>query len=157
MLRRVLEARTLVSLACAAAIGVFGLAVWPFPDTDPVLGLIAAQRPALYQGLAYTYAIAWFSTPFLLLHAIASFVYVHGPAGRPDDTLGALPPYPPPATRDALFLVLGEQHHRVVPRPSAAPRWLVIPETGLYTGIAIVGAIGTGKTTACIYPYVEQL
>jgi hypothetical protein len=33
----------------------------------------------------------------------------------------------------------------------------MIPERGLYTGIVIVGAIGSGKTSACIYPYVEQL
>jgi hypothetical protein len=34
---------------------------------------------------------------------------------------------------------------------------LTIPERGLYTGTVIVGAIGTGKTSACMYPYVEQL
>ena len=33
----------------------------------------------------------------------------------------------------------------------------MIPERGLYTGTLIVGAIGTGKTSACMYPYVEQL
>jgi hypothetical protein len=27
----------------------------------------------------------------------------------------------------------------------------------LYTGTLIVGAIGSGKTSACMYPYVEQL
>jgi hypothetical protein len=37
------------------------------------------------------------------------------------------------------------------------PDWLLIPERGLYTGIAIIGAIGSGKTSACMYPYVEQL
>ena len=37
------------------------------------------------------------------------------------------------------------------------PTWLTIPERGLYTGMLIVGAIGTGKTSACMYPYVEQL
>ena len=40
---------------------------------------------------------------------------------------------------------------------AAAPRWLTIPERGLYTGVAIIGAIGTGKTSASMYPYVEQL
>ena len=29
--------------------------------------------------------------------------------------------------------------------------------SGLYTGMIIVGAIGSGKTSACMYPYVEQL
>lgn len=54
-----------------------------------------------------------------------------------------------------LFLILGEQHRRTSVLPAAEPRWLTIPERGLYTGIAIVGAIGTGKTSACMYPYVE--
>ena len=157
MLTRLIEARTVVSLACAAALGTLGLAAWPFPEADPVLGLIAAERPTLYQGLAYAYATVWFSTPFLLLHTVASVVYVYGPQGRRMETAGALPPYPPSQTREALFLVLGEQHHHTLPGPASDPRWLVIPETGLYTGMAIVGAIGTGKTTACIYPYVEQL
>lgn len=40
---------------------------------------------------------------------------------------------------------------------SSEPRWLTIPERGLYTGMAIVGAVGTGKTSACIYPSAEQL
>ncbi len=33
----------------------------------------------------------------------------------------------------------------------------MIPERGLYTGIAIVGAIGTEKTSGCLYPYAEQI
>ena len=68
-----------------------------------------------------------------------------------------LPPYPAPEARTELCLVLGEQHRRAAPGPAAEPRWLTIPERGLYTGLAIVGAIGTGKTSACLYPYVEQL
>ena len=34
---------------------------------------------------------------------------------------------------------------------------MTIPERGLFTGIAIFGAIGTGKTSGCMYPYAEQL
>ena len=37
------------------------------------------------------------------------------------------------------------------------PYWLAVPERGLFTGIAIFGAIGTGKTSGCMYPYAEQL
>jgi hypothetical protein len=43
------------------------------------------------------------------------------------------------------------------PRRASQPQWLTIPERGLYTGVIIVGAIGTGKTSACMYPYLEQL
>ena len=44
-----------------------------------------------------------------------------------------------------------------MPGRASHPQWLIIPERGLYTGMAIVGAIGSGKTSACMYPYVEQL
>ncbi|MBA3638857.1 MAG: TraM recognition domain-containing protein [Acidobacteria bacterium] len=54
-------------------------------------------------------------------------------------------------------MILGEQHHANAPVRTTEPQWLTIPERGLYTGMAIVGAVGTGKTSACIYPYAEQL
>ena len=44
-----------------------------------------------------------------------------------------------------------------LPRESEQPSWLVIPEKGLYTGVLVVGAVGTGKTTACMYPFARQL
>ena len=68
-----------------------------------------------------------------------------------------LPPYFNPAKRDDLFLVLGEVHNPRTAIPSANPYWLTVPERGLFTGIAIFGAIGTGKTSGCMYPYAEQL
>jgi hypothetical protein len=71
--------------------------------------------------------------------------------------MGPLPAYPVPEHRETLFVVLGEQHRRTSPGRASAPRWLTIPERGLYTGTLIVGAIGSGKTSACMYPYVDQL
>src|SRR5207244_1108997 len=69
----------------------------------------------------------------------------------------ALPPYPDPTTRPDLFLVLGEQHHPTKPMRVPRPTWLTIPRRGLHTGVMILGAVGTGKTSGCMYPYVEQL
>ena len=37
------------------------------------------------------------------------------------------------------------------------PSWLIIPERGLYTGVAIFGAVGSGKTSACMHPFAEQI
>jgi hypothetical protein len=54
-------------------------------------------------------------------------------------------------------LVLGEAHFEVTPGRAPAPSWLTIPQRGLYTGVMILGAVGTGKTSACMYPYAEQL
>ena len=36
-------------------------------------------------------------------------------------------------------------------------QWLVLPELGLYTGVLICGAIGSGKTSACMRPFARQL
>ena len=44
------------------------------------------------------------------------------------------------ATDEEPAIVVGETHHRVEAREIADPEWLVIPERGLYTGIAIFGA-----------------
>ena len=33
----------------------------------------------------------------------------------------------------------------------------MIPERGLFTGIAIFGAIGSGKTSCCMLPFAEQI
>src|SRR2546427_10348824 len=43
--------------------------------------------------------------------------------------------------RADLSLVVGEVRHPSKQRPSETPRWLVIPERDLFTGIAIVGAV----------------
>ena len=156
-MRTLIEHRVVVSLACSGVVGTVGLQAWPFPAQDVLLGLIALQRPQLYQGLVYTYATLWFSTPFLLLNVVASLVYIFGARLDRSAPPQPLPPYPDPRQREDLYLVLGEQHHRGTPARATHPQWLVIPERGLYTGMVIVGAIGTGKTSACMYPYVEQL
>ena len=48
-------------------------------------------------------------------------------------------------------------HHPVDAREVPNPDWLVIPERGLYTGVAIFGAVGSGKTSACMHPFARQL
>ena len=40
---------------------------------------------------------------------------------------------------------------------SRNPSWLVIPERGLYTAVAIFGAVGSGKTSACMHPFAQQI
>ena len=54
-------------------------------------------------------------------------------------------------------LVVGELHQPVRATESRAREWLTIPERGLYTGVAIFGAVGSGKTSACMHPFVRQL
>ena len=156
-MRILTDHRSLLSLLLACGLGAAGLRVWPWPSHDPILELIQLRRPGVAAGLQYAYATLWFSTAFIGCHILLSTLYIFASRRVPRPVDGPLPPYPPPAERQDLFLVLGEQHHRTAPGRSTTPRWLTIPERGLYTGLAIIGAIGSGKSSACMYPYVEQL
>jgi hypothetical protein len=156
-MRVLLQRRVALCLAASTVIGAFGLHAWPFPADNPILDLVRLERPLVFAGLAYTYAAVWFTSTFFLASIAASLMYVFVTRTDTPESVVPLPPYPAPDAREDLFLVLGEQHHRTSPAPSAAPSWLTVPERGLYTGMFIVGAIGSGKTSACMYPYVEQL
>ena len=68
-----------------------------------------------------------------------------------------LPRWPLSPTADGPAIVVGEVHHPVRAIESPAPEWLTIPERGLYTGVAIFGAVGSGKTSACMHPVARQL
>ncbi len=70
---------------------------------------------------------------------------------------GQLPPWSASPADPAPSVVVGELHHPIVPREIERPSWLVIPETGLYTGVLIVGAVGSGKTSACMYPFAASV
>src|SRR4029077_18578521 len=121
------------------------------------LQLIELRSPAVFLVLVYGYATLWFTTPFFALSIVASLVtiiayrYPAGARARP------LPAYVPPERRPAPMLVLGEAHFETTSGRAPAPTWLTIPQRGLYTGVMIVGAVGTGKTSACMYPYADQL
>ena len=68
-----------------------------------------------------------------------------------------LPTWPLSPSADGPAIVVGEVHHPVRAIESPAPEWLTIPERGLYTGVAIVGAVGSGKMSACTHPFARQL
>ena len=70
---------------------------------------------------------------------------------------GELPPWPISPSDEKPAIVVGETHHPVEAREVPNPDWLVIPERGLYTGVAIFGAVGSGKTSACMHPFARQL
>jgi hypothetical protein len=140
-----------------AATGYTVLSRWPFPADHALLQLVFWHRPYLFYALKYVYVAMCFTTPYIALSVMASLAYIfvvrwEGPSG-----LAQLPPYPDPAGREALSLIVGEVHHAKRPEPAPNPQWLMIPERGLYTGIAILGAVGSGKTSGCMYPFAEQI
>ena len=157
MLRTVVEARALFAMVVAAGVGTWGLHAYPVQPENLFLALIAARNPTAFHVLTYGYATLWFSTPFfaasMALSVMAILAYRHAPSIRTRQ----LPTYPQPEARQSPSLVLGEAHFATTPGRAPTPDWLAIPQRGLYTGVAILGAVGTGKTSACMYPYVDQL
>ena len=157
MFTGIADARGLIAMLIAVALGSWGLHAYPVPHDDPFLGVIALEKPYVYRLLAYGYATLWFTTPFFaasLLTSVLAIVTSRWPSrlrSRP------LPPYPQPETRPYPSLVLGEAHLGRMPGPAPQPTWLTVPQRGLYTGVMVLGAVGTGKTSACMYPYVDQL
>ena len=148
---------TRISVGAAVAGAVWFWWPFPAPGVDPVVDLVAARSPVLHQLLR-----GWhYAAPGLVVVGSWSFllavwrVWV-GSVGLGRGG-GRLPAWPAGADAPSLSLVVGEVHHPVQAREVADPTWLTLPELGLYTGVFIAGAVGSGKTTACMRPFAEQL
>jgi hypothetical protein len=157
MMRELIVSRNTLSLGVSACIGTAAFHRMPFPADNALLHLVLWRTPHVFCGLKYAYTAMLFSTPYIGCSVLLSLVYIFVLRQEKSIGLRKLPTYPEPAGRSEMFLVLGEQHHPRQPEPVENPSWLTIPERGLYTGIAVFGAIGTGKTTGCMYPFAEQL
>ena len=146
-------------------IGGLGVAGWnfverPFPPlgANPVLDLVHYYTPNFYASI-----LAWYYvSPFVVVMLSGLFVMSVWKVwleGRRRDfaPFGTLPPWPLDPRQPSPSIVIGEVHHPVEAREIFNPSWLTIPERGLYTGVAIFGAVGSGKTSACMHPFAKQL
>jgi len=158
MLSRILvRHRFLLSAGLSTAAGIMLKSIVLIPVADPLFRYAAVQRPGIYHAFVWSYSTFLFTTPFLVLSVCLSFVYIHFYEEETTQPSGNLPGYPEPRYRQDLFLILGELHHQLEDTPAAHPQWLSIPEKGLYTGVAALGAIGSGKTRGLILPAMHQL
>jgi len=157
MTRRILASRHFVAAALAMGTGMVLFYKEPFPEGQLFLNLVAMRAPHALQSFRWLYNMALFTTPYMLYLGTLSALYVVTLKFRPRVVAGQLPRYPDPRNRENLFIVLGEVHNPRRPGPSETPDWLVIPERGLFTGIAILGAVGSGKSSCCMFPYAEQI
>ena len=141
-----------VSLACA----------WTrpgmFPEADPVAVLVRIHTPLFYRAVVAWYYVAPGVAVFLAGQFLISTSRIW--FARMGVSLGLrprLPRWPLSPTADGPAIVVGEVHHPTRAEESTAPEWLTIPERGLFTGVAIFGAVGSGKTSACLHPFARQL
>ena len=142
-----------------------GYAAWsfvrlPFPmlGESPLLDLVDYHTPNFYGWVMLWY----YASPFvavMLAGLMLLSVWKVWLEGRRRDfaTFGGLPVWPLNPKQKAPAIVVGEVHHPVEAREIFNPSWLTLPERGLYTGVAIFGAVGSGKTSACMHPFARQL
>ena len=151
------ENKNILSIALAGCIGTAGLVRWPLQEHDAVLELIRLEEPHIFHGIKYAYTAMLFTTPYIVFSVALSLTYIFIVRNHRSLRSSALPIYPAPGSRQTLFVIVGEVHHPKRPEPVEHPAWLTIPDRGLFTGIAIFGAIGSGKTSSCMHPFAEQV
>ena len=157
MTERILASKSFVAALLGLATGFTLYFRHPFPADNLVLRLIALRDPLVYRIFLYTYNLFLFTTPYILYSLVLSGLYVFALRPKRTPVPMALPAYPQAGGREDLFLVLGEIHDPRKAMPADQPYWVTIPDRGLFTGIVILGAVGSGKTSGCMYPYVEQM
>ena len=129
---------------------------WPLPGEAPALDLVAHHDPGLLAALQAWHYAGPAAAALIVGSAALSLFEVWGPRLRSGSGAGGLPRRPRPG-RDGPLFVLGEQHHPVEARPSEQPGWLSIPAKGLYTGVFVAGAVGSGKTAGVMLPLARQV
>jgi len=144
--------------AAIGAVGAYALER-PFPGIGDnlYLDLIAQNDPGIHAAVRLWYYAAPGVAVILAGSLVLSVWRVWFQPLFRFRRRGRLPAWPASPNDDAPSLVIGETHHPTVPRESEQPSWLVVPEKGLYTGVLVVGAVGTGKTSGCMYPFAQQL
>ena len=157
MIRRILEQKNFFACVLGAITGMMLYFRYPFPEGNFYLELIFLWARPVFHGLKLAHTVFLYTTPYIVFSFLFSGFYIFSLKAPPRPKAGKPPAYPTTSHDGGLFLVLGEVHNPRTAEPSEAPRWLTIPERGLFTGIAVFGAVGSGKTSACLYPYAEQI
>ncbi len=129
----------------------------PDPSNDSTLFIVQSNSPTLFAFFAFFSIFAPGVLFFITSSVVESVAHVWFEEMLKLRSRGKLPPWPLHSSDRAPMLCIGEVHHKQKFAEHPYPKWLTMPEKGLYTGLAIFGAIGTGKTTSCMKPFCRQL
>ena len=147
-----------VRLLAAGSVTVWWAWAYPLALDDRLLMFIRQQTPGWYWPL-----VAWSAVSPAVLVLVFGFVAesvwrVWFERYRPRGAgASRLPPWPLSADDPEPAIVIGEVHHPSRIQEARDPEWLVMRDKALYTGTIVFGAVGTGKTSACMRPFVQQL
>ena len=157
MMQRLIHSKNLIACVWAATTGIILYFRMPFPADNFLIELLFLRARPLFLGLRYSYFVFLYTTPFIVYSILLTGIYIFALKFPQKTRPGRLPVYIDPSARENLFLVVGEVHNARAPGPAESPHWLTVPERGLFTGIAVFGAIGSGKTSCCMYPFAQQI
>ena len=129
------------------------------PGEEPLLDLLLYHTPNFYIWVVRWYYVAPAAAVIVGgLFLISVWRVWLEKVGGNLTAIKLLPPWLLSADNDAgPVIVVGEVHHPVKAVEIPNPKWLTIPERGLYTGVAIFGAVGSGKTSACMHPFAQPI
>ena len=161
MFNRLFSWRVIAAFLLAALVLAWSAATRPFPAPGdvPILDLIAFEDPGFYLVIRVWHLVMPSVMAFMGVMVVTSSHRLWFRSRTRDRRFGrgSLPRWPTSPGDGSPSLVVGEVHHPTEPREITRPSWLTLPERGLYTGVAIFGAVGTGKTSACMRPFARQL
>ena len=159
MLQAIVQARVVLAMTVAAAVGTWGLHAYPVRLADDLfLQMIFVRKPGVFHVLVVRlrHAVVHDAVPRRVAGAVAAHHRRLAPCPVASRSV-ACRRIPRPSTGRRRRSCSAKRTSRRKPGRAPAPSWLTIPQRGLYTGVMILGAVGTGKTSACMYPYVDQL
>src|SRR5882724_11912755 len=128
----VINSRNVWSVFFSLLVGLILFLRTPFPQGNNLLQLILLEKPSIFYGIQWAYIAMLFTTPLIGFSLLFSLAYIFIGRNQIRIESGKLPVYPEVADRNKLALVIGEIHHARQPGPAENPRWLVIPERGLF-------------------------
>ncbi len=157
MIQRILHSRHFLACLLSAATGMALYFRVPFPEDNIFLRVMAIRSAPAFLFFKYSYTLFLYTTPYIAYSILLSGIYIFALKAGRKIRAGKLPLNPAPRKGRPFSRGGRGTSPPRKQRPSETPRWLVIPERGLFTGIAIVGAVGSGKPANCMYPFAEQI
>ena len=124
---------------------LFIVLLWPVPlahpEAHPLLVIVRAQAPGLYTLWVWGGRIAPGVLFFFSWQVFGSIFNLWFRSLADKHSRGKLPAWPLAVNDKGPALVIGEKHYPTEMREHPHPQWCVMPEKGLYTGLAMGAAL----------------